>query len=339
MTRPTLSRRAFLRLALLTGIGAGAAYLEHLTQPVGTVTYVRWLLSGAYQQALGKPALVALGECPSYQADILGTLRQLWKLAEMPAVSGKRVFVKPNLIDTIPGRNTTTSPEVIGALLDLLIEMGAGDLAVGDGPGFHWDARSVARQVGILDAAATRGVPLVDLNYDDPQPVPVNNGWLRTEHTFWLPRHIIEADMVISVPRLKTHHWTGVSLSMKNLFGVVPGVRYGWPKNILHINGITPSILGLYRLLPQVVSVIDGIVGMEGDGPLFGTPVDHGVLAVGQDALAVDVTCARMIGFELEEIEHLALGAWAGVGQARNITVLGEPADRFARKYQRPPNW
>jgi uncharacterized protein (DUF362 family) len=172
--------------------------------------------------------------------------------------------------------------------------------------------------------SSQRGVPLVDLNYDDPQPVPVNDGWLRSEQTFWLPRHIIEADMVISVPRLKTHHWTGVSLSMKNLFGVVPGARYGWPKNILHFNGISASILGLYRLLPQVVSVIDGIVGMEGDGPLFGTPVEHGVLAVGQDALAVDVTCARMIGFELEEIEHLALGAWAGVGQARNITVLGE---------------
>jgi uncharacterized protein (DUF362 family) len=217
--------------------------------------------------------------------------------------------------------------------------MGAGDLAVGDGPGFHWDARAVARQVGILDAAARRGVPLVDLNYDDPQPLPVNDGWLRSEQTIWLPRHIVESDIVISVPRLKTHHWTGVSLSMKNLFGVVPGARYGWPKNILHFNGISASILGLYRLLPQVVCVVDGIVGMEGDGPLFGTPVDHGVLAVGQDALAVDVTCARMIGFDLEEIEHLALGAWAGVGQAKNITVLGEPADKFARKYQRPPNW
>jgi hypothetical protein len=72
MTRPTLSRRAFLRLALLTGIGAGAAYLEHLSQPVGTVTYVRWLLSGAYRQVLGKPALVALGECPSYQGRYIG---------------------------------------------------------------------------------------------------------------------------------------------------------------------------------------------------------------------------------------------------------------------------
>ena len=339
MTRPALSRRAFLRLALLTGIGAGLAGLERLSQPVGALTYTRWLLGGKYQQVFGQPALVALGECPSYQSDILSTLRRLWKLAGMPDVSGKRVFVKPNLIDYLPGRLATTSPEVVAALLDLLLELGAAELALGDGPAFHWDARSVARQAGILHEAEKRGVRLVDLNYDDPQPVPVKDGWLRREGSVWLPRHILEADLVISLPRLKTHHWTGVSLSMKNLFGVIPGSRYGWPKNILHINGLSPSILGLYRMLPQVVAVVDGILGMQGDGPLFGTPVQHGVLVVGQDPLAVDATCARLIGFEVSEIEHLALGAWAGVGQAEKIRLLGADAASLARVYERPPNW
>ena len=126
---------------------------------------------------------------------------------------------------------------------------------------------------------------------------------------------------------------------MKNLFGLTPGVRYGWPKSTLHINGMSASILGIYRLLPQVVSVIDGIVGMEGDGPLFGTPVPHGLLAVGKDALAVDTVCARLLGFEVEEIEHLALGAWAGVGQAANIEVRGVEEGIMQRKYQRPPGW
>ena len=337
MTKPTLSRRAFLRLALLTGIGAGVVALDRLSQPVGAPTYVRWLLSGRYQRYFGKPAIVALGECKSYQGDVLGTVRQLWQLAEMPDVRGKRVFVKPNLIDVIPGKNITTSPEVVAALLDLLNELGVGQVAVGDGPGFHWNVRAVARQSGVLDVLNKRGVPLVDLNYDDPQPVPVNDGWLRREQTFWLPRHILDAEMVISVPRLKCHHWTGVTLSMKNLFGMVPAARYGWPKNILHFNGISATILGLHRLLPQVVSVVDGIVGMEGDGPLFGTPVEHGLLAVGRDLLAVDVTCARLMGFELEEIEHLSLGAWAGVGQAANIEVRGVEAEKMMRKYQRPP--
>jgi uncharacterized protein (DUF362 family) len=255
----------------------------------------------------------------------------------MPEVQGKRILVKPNLIDIIQGRDTTTSPEVVGAVLDVLTEQGAGEIAVGDGPGFHQDARAVARISGVLEVVEQRGVPFVDLNYDNPQPVPVNDGWLRREEVLWLPRHAIEADLIVSVPRLKTHHWSGVSLSMKNLFGLVPGARYGWPKNMLHFNGISATILGIYRILPKVVAVVDGIRGMEGDGPLFGTPVAHGMVVAGEDALAVDVTCAGLMGFEIEEVEHLALGAWAGVGQAAQIEVRGAVPEDLKRQYERPP--
>ena len=168
--------------------------MDRMTQPVGTPTYLRWLVGGKYQQFFGTPAIVALGECPTYQADVLGSLRQLWQLAEMPDVRGKRVLVKPNLVDVLEGHPTTTSPEVIGALLDLLAEHGVGEVSVGDGPAFHWDARTVARKAGILAEVERRGVPLIDLNYDDPQPVPINDGWLRQEKEFWLPRHAVEAN-------------------------------------------------------------------------------------------------------------------------------------------------
>jgi uncharacterized protein (DUF362 family) len=124
---------------------------------------------------------------------------------------------------------------------------------------------------------------------------------------------------------------------MKNLFGVIPGSRYGWPKNSIHFNGIPLFILGIHQILPPVMAVVDGIIGMEGDGPLFGSPVQHGLLAVGKDAVAVDVVCANLMGFNLDEIEHLSLAAWAGVGQATRIETRGASPEEMKRQYERPP--
>ena len=136
---------------------------------------------------------------------------------------------------------------------------------------------------------------------------------LRASH-FYLPRTVIEADLVISVPKMKTHHWADVSISLKNMYGIVPGIKYGWPKSILHQNGISASIIALYASLPFDFAVVDGIVGMEGDGPLFGDPVTSGVLVMGADGVAVDATCTRLMGFDPAQVSYLAFMAWAGLG-------------------------
>ncbi len=337
MAAPRLTRRAFLRLALLAGIGGGLAIAERRTHPVGLRTFLTWVLRG-WRRRVEPPAVVALGASLSYDENLLrDALAELWAQAGMPDVAGKRVLVKPNLIEWMEGRPLATAPEVVGAVVDLLRARGAAAVVVGEGPGFRRDAGPVVEQSGLAAVLARRNIPFIDLNYDDPQPVPTRDGWFLGQPHLWLPRHVVEAELIISVAKLKTHHWAGVTLSLKNLFGVVPGVRYGWPKNMLHVNGITPSILGLKQALPPVVSVIDGIVGMEGDGPLFGTPVPHGILAMGNDPLAVDITCARLMGFEPEEIEHLSLGIWAGVGQGVHIETRGADPATLRRRYQRPP--
>ena len=332
-----LTRRTFLRLAALAGLGVSIAALEKTARPVGLGNYLRWLARGQTQNLAGSPALVGLGTCPSYDDDVLGCLRDLWRQAEIPDVSGKRVLVKPNLIDVIENHPTTTAPAVVGAVLDLLAEMGANEVVVGDGSGFRREAWPVVESSGLAAVLAERKIPFVDLNYDDPRPVPVRDGWFRHASAIWLPRHVCEADLVISVPKLKTHHWAGVSLSLKNLFGIVPGARYGWPKNMLHINGISPSILGLYQIVRPMVAVVDGIVGMEGDGPLFGTAVPHGLLAVGADPVAVDTLCAQLMGFSPDKIGYLWLAAWAGMGQASRIEVRGASRGDLQRQYHHPP--
>jgi uncharacterized protein (DUF362 family) len=333
-----LSRRAFVRLALLGGIGASAALLEKVTQPVGAVNFTRWLIRGRLAPILGPPAVVGLGQCAGYSDDLLGCLRETWLAAEMPDVRDKRVLVKPNLIDVIEGHPANTAPEMVGAVVDLLTELGAASVVVGDGPGFRRDAFPLLVETGLDAILARRKVRFVDLNYDDPQPVTAPGEWFRDLREIFLPRHAVEADLIVSLPKLKTHHWAGVTLSLKNLFGLAPGMCYGWPKNMLHFNGIPMSIMGLYEAAAPVVSVVDGIVGMEGDGPLFGSPVPHGLIAVGKDPVAVDVTCAQLMGFDPNAIDHLWLATWTGVGPKDNIELRGAPAESLQRTYQPPPS-
>lgn len=333
-----LSRRSFLRITALAGLSITALALDRATQPLGLSRTARWLLSGEVKHQFGKPAVVGLAQCHNYdESEIFDCLLDLWHQSDMPDVAGKRILVKPNLIDNIDSHPASTAPQVIGATVDLLDKLGAEEIVVGDGSGFRRDLGSVADAVGLTPVLEKRNVPLVDLNYDDPKPVRTRGGWFLKTNEIWLPRHVREADLIISVPKLKTHHWAEVSLSLKNLFGIVPGIRYGWPKNFLHFNGISFSILGLYQTVANVVSVVDGIIGMEGDGPLFGNPVNHGLLAIGRDPVAVDTTCANLMGFMTDEIFHLFMANWAGVGQGEKIETNGITPELITIPYQRPP--
>ena len=333
-----ISRRSLLRLLLLGSVGAGTVLVRNLYHPLGVADYVRWEMRGQVRNATQPPSVVAIGESSGYDLVVLDHLRDLWQLADMPDVRNKRILVKPNLVDALENRAATTHPVVIAAVVDHLLELGAARVVVADGPAFRREAWPIVRNTGLASVLAARGQEFIDLNYDDPRPIPARDGWFHVTDELWMPRHVREADLIVSVPKLKTHHWAGVSLSLKNLFGILPGARYGWPKNILHINGIPLSILGLYQSIPPVVSVVDGIVGMEGDGPLFGTPVQHGLLAVGRDPVAVDSLCSTLMGFSPDDIPHLMLAGWSGIGSTEDIDVRGASVEQFQRAYKAPPS-
>ena len=105
--------------------------------------------------------------------------------------------------------------------------------------------------------------------------------------------------MVKPLPKLKTHHWVGVTAAMKNLYGVIPGIKYGWPKNVLHYAGIPETVADINASLPKTIAVIDGIECMEGDGPIMGTPKPLGLIAISLQPAAVDATCARIMAARL----------------------------------------
>ena len=336
MSKLRISRRSFIRLALLGGIGAGSIYIQHQTAGMGVFNFLRWSLRGGLKR-ISPPAIVGLAKCNSYDEDLVSKLRDLWTISEMPDIQGKSILVKPNLLDHVDRDAVTTSPKVVAALLDLLLELRAGKVVVGEGSAFRRDTQYVARSSGLLQELASRGISFIDLNYDELVPVSARDGWIRETNQIWLPRTVCEADLIISVPKLKSHHWAGVTLSLKNLLGLIPGSRYGWPKNIIHINGINPTILGIYQSIPPVVSIVDGIVGMEGNGPLLGDPIQHGLLAAGSDPLAVDTICAQLMGFSIETIPHLAGAAWAGIGQSWRIETRGISLDQLQQHYKAPP--
>ena len=108
------------------------------------------------------------------------------------------------------------------------------------------------------------------------------------------------------MPKLKTHHWAGMTAAMKNFFGTVPGAVYGWPKNVLHMHGIDNSILDLNATIRPQLAIVDAVTAMEGDGPIMGRPRHAGFIAMSQDVVAADATCCRVIGLDPERLRYLA---------------------------------
>ena len=135
---------------------------------------------------------------------------------------------------------------------------------------------------------------------------------------------MLEADLIVSLAKMKTHHWVGATLTMKNFFGTVPGNVYGWPKNILHWSGIDECIADLHNVFPRTFGIVDGIEGMQGNGPIQGTPKFAGVVIAGSNLPAVDATCARIMGIDPEKFVYLKLATRRGQLAAENIQQSGE---------------
>jgi uncharacterized protein (DUF362 family) len=223
-------------------------------------------------------------------------------------VRGKRVVLKPNLVDYMPGNAINTHPALVLAAAECFRRLGAKSVVVAEGPGHQRDTQLVLLQSGYEQQLREENIRFVDLNRDELVRTRLQAGYTGMRD-LWLPRTVVEADFLVSMPKIKVHHWSGVTLSMKNMFGVVPGARYGWPKNILHWKGIQESILDLCATVPIHFVIADGVVAMEGNGPLNGTPRALGKVVLADDPVAADATCARLMGFAPERIVHIREGS------------------------------
>lgn len=221
---------------------------------------------------------------------------------------GKRVLLKPNMVEPtrqIP--HMTTHPTVIIAAAEVFRRWGA-NVTVGEAPGHIRDTEVALVESGVAEALGDAKLKFADLNYEESK-WHKNRGRVSPLKGIWFPRSICEADYVVSIPKLKTHHWVGITCAMKNLYGTLPGLKYGWPKNVLHHNGIPETVVDISATLPRSLTIVDGIDCMEGDGPIMGSRKHMGLVLVGANLPAVDATAARIMGLVPERVSYLSLAA------------------------------
>ncbi len=354
--KPNLVRLALTTLAL--GIDkrnffkvSAASKIDNLT-PIKTTesvpftkrlgTWFRGLAVKAAGQMRPLPenSSVHIAKAADYDADLAGILQQQYQhFRERVPLQGKRVILKPNLVEFHRDKVINTNPKVVAAVVDLCRREGAAEVIVAEGPG-HWrNVEFLVRESGLGDVLDARQVPFVDLNHDEPVKTP-NLGLLTGLEYLYLTRTILSADVVISLPKLKTHHWAGATLSLKNLFGTLPGICYGWPKNELHWRGIDNSIVDIALTRTPDLTIVDGIIGMEGDGPLNGTAKHMGLLVMGHDLVATDATCCRLMRLDPERIGYLVLGNMKRLGRlkADEIPQLGESIEPLAQPFETVPH-
>jgi len=275
---------------------------------------------------------VALFAAKSYDVDFAELIQR--GLRELGVdVRGRRVFLKPNMVEYEPGTAINTNPLVIIGAAVAFRNAGASDVIVGEGPGHRRDSEYLVTRTGLFDHLREHRIRFVDLNQDDVRYVPLESRYMGLEKLA-LPVELLQSDVIVSMPKLKTHHWVGMTASMKNFFGALPGAVYGWPKNLLHVRGIPQSILDLNATIRPHFSIVDAVTCMEGDGPIMGRPRSVGMIAMGSDLTAVDATCARIIGLNPLRIDYLAESSkFLGNLDEKRIEHRGERVDRFATKF------
>ena len=311
----TVSRRAFVK-----AVSAGALLAAGCRR---RAPYI------ASDFVIPRSSPVALLAAPDYERDLTDVILRGLQAIGAPSAAGRRVLLKPNIVEHERGTAINTHPAVIGAAAEAFRRSGAREVVVAEGAGHRRDTEYLLQATGLLDVLTALRIPFIDLNLDDVRDVRLKS-WFTGLESIHLPVEVLRSDLVVSLPKLKTHHWAGMTCAMKNLFGTVPGAVYGWPKNILHWHGITNSIVDLTATIRPSLAIVDAVVSMEGDGPIMGKPRATGFLAFGLDPVAVDATCARAIGLEPQKLPYIVEAAqFLGNAAESRIRHLGERPDRF----------
>ena len=277
---------------------------------------------------------VALLPAADYAVDFADLISRGLDLFDLGSqIAGRSVLLKPNMVEYEQASVINTNPLVVAGAAVALRRHGAREVVVGEGPGHRRDIEYLLTETGLYEHLQELRVRFVDLNHDEVHTVALGSDFAGFGELA-LPRAVLDADLVVSMPKLKTHHWAGLTAGMKNLFGVVPGSVYGWPKNPLHIKGLTASILDLTATVRPGLTIMDGVVGMEGDGPIMGQPRATGFIAMGTDVVALDATCARVMGIDPEKVPYLLVGGeFLGNMSAEKIDQRGERVDRFRTEF------
>ncbi len=276
------------------------------------------------------------------EEDITRAVREAVKLTGglgQTISQGDTVLIKPNAKNMTPqGLGVNTDLRVIESLLDLVREQRPDRILIAEGaayPSGNWDTMAAFKAAGITEMAYHEKIELYDLNTIESATIDIPNGL--TLKTFTTGKIVLDADVIINIPVIKTHVQTLASICLKNL---AVGIAKKWEKKTLHRSGLHKSIVDVYANIKTHFNIVDGIVGVEGDGPNVpkGKPKPLGIILAGEDGLAVDAVGCTIIGIDPWDVTHLRLAAERGLGtiDLDEIKVLGEPIEKIMNPFKKP---
>jgi uncharacterized protein (DUF362 family)/ferredoxin len=267
---------------------------------------------------------VSIVRCRSYDEEgVLSGLRQSLDLMggiETFLQKGNRVLLKPNLLfGKPPDQAVTTHPAIIKGMIRIVREAG-GIPFIGDSPGIG-SAKRAAVKSGIKEAAEAMDCEIVEFN----RPVSPPKGRGRIFKHLEIDQAVLDADVIINLPKWKTHGQMLLTLGVKNLYGCIPGPR----KALWHLKAgedrknFARILVDLYQLVQPSLTLLDGIIGMEGNGPGSGRPIPLGLILASRDALSLDQIVCDLLGIPRRVLLTNRVAFDQGLGR-EGIEVLGE---------------
>lgn len=279
---------------------------------------------------LGVPSSTSPSVSVAHGGGAYANTRQALQPIDLSPVRGKRVLLKPNVGRiAAPGAGVTTHPDVIAAAIDVFREAGA-DVIVGESPIVGVRVQDAFDASGVTSVAAERNCPLIDMDRRRFVEVSVPEG--RAIHSLRVCPEVLEADFIVSIPVMKMHMHTGVTLSVKNMKGCL------WRRSKVKLHMLPPvegsdqkpidiAIADMSSVLRADLAIIDGTVGMEGLGPSAGEAKPLDVVVTSTDPFAADAVACRLMGTEAQQVPHLHIGAARGHGVIDLDRVTVTPDD------------
>lgn len=231
------------------------------------------------------------------------------------------VILKPNLFITRNWKTgTTTNPQIVEEMIKIVLDAG-GTPIITESAGIGRDTQYLFNVLGYSDLAKKYKIKLIDINKSEYIAVSIPKGVIFKELN--IPKIVQEADVIIDLPKMKTHMSTTVTLGMKNLKGFLPGDEKRKP----HKFGLHQGIVDLNKIIKPDLIVVDGLVAMEGNGPSYGDPIELGVIVAGKNVVAVDTVCCKIMNIDPLSVEHIQLAYEQGMKPSK-IEQVGDSVSR-----------
>lgn len=269
--------------------------------------------------------IISLTKCATYDPEsVYKAVEKACLTAGFPTVTGKKVLLKPNILaDVPPERAVTTHPEVLRAAIKVVQNMG-GTAYVGDSPTIQRSSFS-GKKCGLKAVCDELGAIWVDFT---DNPVKIKNASPRKKNSFTMTNAVINCDMIISLPKMKTHQLMYMTGAVKNLFGLIPSLG----KSPYHLRypdrkRFADMLLDIYQTATPVFTIMDAIIAMEGPGPNSGTPKHMGLIMASPDALALDYTASYIMGYKPELIPTVKQAVKRNLSSVQSLDSIEFPID------------